>query len=244
MHVAKFLHINYYAFLLDSEFGTVIKGFDLVKYDDLNEAYSHLLTKLRQYLGTIDLDEVKFFISKLVHDLDLRNCDSPEKLIEQLNSHVHVFKVSLIKQVVEKFPNEEVLMCLHNYQKMKQLFLCGTRIVKFCSQLPDLPKDMCKIHFKVAKATAHEKVLDDIDSLAKDAFGPSYNYLTPMSRYPSSEYITWGIPKIRVADCILWAQAHLPMLNEHGVEEVTVGKIKLCSCQHEVNYRLLNYVPY
>ena len=97
---------------------------------------------------------------------------------------------------------------------------------------------------KVAKATAHEKVLDDIDSLAKDAFGPSYNYLTPMSRYPSSEYITWGIPKIRVADCILWAQAHLPMLNEHGVEEVTVGKIKLCSCQHEVNYRLLNYVPY
>ena len=121
---------------------------------------------------------------------------------------------------------------------MKQLFLCGTRIVKFCSQLPDLPKDMCKVHFKVAKTTAHEKVLYDIDSLAKDVFGPSYNYLTPMGRFPSSDCITWGIPKSRVADCILWAQAHLPMLNEHGVEEVTVGKIKLCFCHHEVNYRL------
>ena len=45
-----------------------------------------------------------------------------------------------------------------------------------------------------------------------------------MSRYPSSDYITWGIPKNHVADCILWAQAHLHLLNEHGVEEVTVGK--------------------
>ena len=202
--------------------------------------YAHLLTRLRQYLGIIDLDEVKFFIGQLMHDLDLRNCDSPDKLIEQLKSQVHVFKISLIQQIVEKFPNEEVQACLTTYQNKKQRFLSGTRIVNFHSPImPSLPDDRCEVHFKVTKATAHGKALADIDSLAREAFGPCYNYLTPMSRYPSSEYITWGIPENHVADCILWAQAHLPLLNEHGVEEVTVGKIKLCSCLHQVRLGIL-----
>ena len=146
-----------------------------------------MLTKLGQYLGTIDFEEVTFFIGHLGHDLDMKSCGSPDKLIERLKKHVHVFKISLIQQIVDKFPNEEVSSCLVTYQSMKQRFLSGTRIIDFRSQLPGLSQDMCEVHFKIAKATAYEKALQDIDTLARDAFGPCYNYLSPMSRYPMSK---------------------------------------------------------
>ena len=41
---------------------SVMNGFDVDMYDDLKSSYAHMLTAFRQYLGTIDLGEVKFFL--------------------------------------------------------------------------------------------------------------------------------------------------------------------------------------
>ena len=41
-------------------------GFDVDMYDDLKGSYAHMLTALRQYLGTIDLEEVKFFLQTVI----------------------------------------------------------------------------------------------------------------------------------------------------------------------------------
>ena len=62
-------------------------------YDDLKSSYAHMLTAFRQYLGTIDLEEVKFFLQTVVEGVSFNSCETPDQVIEQMGNHFHVFNI-------------------------------------------------------------------------------------------------------------------------------------------------------
>ena len=206
-----------------------------------------MLIVFRQCLGKIQaahLNDIKCFLSTIMDDEEFINCATPDKVIDRLSSQVHMYRISTIQQTVEMFLRDDEGMCrvVESYREKKERFLCGTRIVDFRPQTSRLAEDMCEVQFVITKSMACEKTLKEIDTLAQESFGPCYNHLSEMTRCPTAdhEYVTWEMPKMHAIDIILWAKAHLAHLNDHGVKEVTVGRVqlKLCSCFQQVKYML------
>ena len=70
---------------------SVMNDFDVDMYDDLKGSYAHMLTACRQYLGTIDLKEVMFFLQTIVTDMSFNCCETLDQVIEHMGNHFHVF---------------------------------------------------------------------------------------------------------------------------------------------------------
>ena len=215
----------------------VIDDFDVDMYDDLKSSYAHMLTAFRQYLGTIDLEEVKFFLQTIiVEGISFNNCETPDQVIEQMRNHfrVHVFNIKILEQLTQKFPNDEMLMTLKVYNEKKGTFCRETNISDYHHAMLELPKDRCKVKFKITAAADLGRKVEDIAQYAKEAFGPWYNNLSEMNRKPNSEFVTWTLPRALAAEGIRWAKAKLSKLHEHGVEEVIIAGITLCCCPQKV----------
>ena len=209
--------------------------FDVDMFDDLKGTYAHMLTAFRQYLGTIDLEEVKFFFQTIVKDVSFNSCETPDQVIEHMGNHFHLFNVTILEQLAQKFPNDEIVMALKLYNEKKGLFCRKTNISDYYHALLELPKDRCKVKFKVTAAADLGRKVEDIVQYAKEAFGPWYNNLSEMNREPNSEFVIWTLPRALAAEGIRWAKAKLSKLHEHGVEEVIIAGISLCSCSQKVN---------
>ena len=238
------LHFN-------QNFGTdpVFTEFDLTKYNELKASYDHMLGLFKRHLEKLNLDDVKDFLSTVMDDERFKSCSTPDEVTDRLRSQIHMYRISPIQHTVEKFsePDFEMRQAIKSYQREKDQFLHGTRIVKFQATLQPagLPECMCEVQFIVTKVTAREKTMKEIDTLAQESLGSCYNKLSEMIRHPSLQHesVTWTIPKIYALDIILWAMAHLADLKEHGVKEVMVGRLKLSSCfqmQHQVSNSLID----
>ena len=210
-------------------------GFDVDMYDDLKGSYAHMLTAFRQYLGTIDLEEVKFFLQTIVEGVSLNCCETPDQVIEHMKNHFHVFNVRILEQLTQKFPNDEMFMALKVYNEKKVTFCRKTNIGDYHHAMLEVPKDRCKVKFKVTGAADLGRKVEDIVQYAKEAFGPWYNDLSEMNREPSSEFVIWTLPRVLTAEGIRWAKAKLSKLRENGVEEVIIAGITLCCCPQTVN---------
>ena len=213
---------------------SIMDNFDVDMYDDLKSSYAHMLTAFRQYLGTIDLEEVKFFLQTVVEGVSFNSCETPDQVIEQMRNYLHVFNVKILEQLTEKFPNDEMHMALKVYNEKKVTFCRKTNISDYHHAMLELPKDRCEVKFKVTAAADLGRKVKDIVQYAKEAFGPWYNNLSEINREPSSEFVTWTLPKDRAAEGIRWAKAKLSKLRKHGVEEVIIAGITLCCCPQKV----------
>ena len=213
---------------------SVVDDFDVDTFDNLKASYAHMLTAFRQYLGTIDLEEVKLFLQKIVEGVSFNNCETPDQVFEHMGNHFHKFNVKVLEQLTQKFPNDEMLMALKVYNEKKVAFCRKTNISDYHHAMLELPKDRCKVKFKVTAAADLGRKVEDIVQCAKEAFGPWYNNLSEMHREPNSEFVTWMLPRALAAEGIRWAKAKLSKLREHGVEEVIIAGISLCSCSQKV----------
>ena len=201
--------------------------------------HAHMLTAFRQYLGTIDLEEVKFFLQTIVEGASFNSCETPDQVIEQMRNHFHVFNVKVLEQLTQKFPNDEMLMSLKVYNEKKVTFCSKTNISDYHHAMLEVSKDRCKVKFKVTAAADLGRKVEDIVQYAKEAFGPWYNNLSEMNREPSSEFAIWTLPRALAAEGIRWAKAKLSKLCEQGVEEVIIAGITLCCCPQKVNDPIL-----
>ena len=123
------------------------------------------------------------------------------------------------------------------------LKVCNEKKVTFCRRtnisdyhhaMLEVPKERCEVKFKFTAAADLGQKVKDIVQCAKEAFGPWYNNLPEMNREPSSEFVTWILPRSLTAEGIRWAKARLSKLHEHGVEEVIIAGITLCCCPQKV----------
>ena len=98
-------------------------------------------------------------------DVGFRSCVSSDEVVDRLSSQIHLYRISPIQQTVEKFPDDEMRRVVEFYEREKDCFLRGTRVVKFQAtpQKRHLPEDMCEVQFVVTKAMAHEKRMNEID---------------------------------------------------------------------------------
>ena len=211
----------------------------LTEFDDLKASYAHMLLVFGQCIKKKgNLSDVRSFLRIVLDDEEFLNCESPDDVLKRLINQMHLYKISPVEQTVKHYfqdDEDDICRVLTSYNQQKDSFLSNTRVVNFqpTGQMHDLPKDKCEVQFIITKVTAKRKTLQQIESLARRAFGACYNQLSEMKRYlpgPDQEVISWTIPKMYAVDTILWVKEELAWLKEQDVEEVKVERLNLSSC--------------
>ena len=139
--------------IFNQNFGSdpVFTEFDLIKYNGLKASYAHMLRLFKRLLEKLNLDDVKDFLSILMDNERFKSCVTPDEVTDRLSSQIHMYRISPIQHTVEKFSeaNDEMRQVIESYQKEKDHFLRGTRIVKFQATLQPvgLPECMCEVQF-------------------------------------------------------------------------------------------------
>ena len=197
-------------------------------YDELKSEFGHLLVRLEQHLDAGDLEEVKHYFDYSIDGIDFSSCKTSYDVVKKIG--LQPFNTKTVENLVRHFPDEEMRSNLEVYNQMKELFLANNNIDDFrYMDLTSPGSERVKIEFKVAEPESTS--LEDVVRHAEDAFGPCYKCLSEMTRDPpTSEYVSWTLPKSFVVKAFLYLQARLPGLNNRGVQEIRIEGIIVCSC--------------
>ena len=198
-------------------------------YDDLKGAFAYLLLRLEKCLDAGDLEEVKRYLELYSSDdADFRNCETSSAVIKKIG--VQPFNTKTVEILVQYFPDEEMKSDLQVYNQMKEHFLGNNNIDDFSyMDLASPASDRVKVEFKIA--APENTPIEDVVRHAENAFGPCYKYLSEMTRDPpTSESVSWTLPKSFVIKAFLYLQSKLAGLNSCGVQEIRIGEIRVCSC--------------
>ena len=148
------------------------------------------------------------------------------------------------------YPLEKLAECLETpyvtslvkqYEVKKTEFFKETKVVEFLRAVvnkanPLLPKGKVEITIKVRKEFAYDRVLKDIETLAKKAFGDNQKWFVSFHAIPGSIIIMWHVPETLCDTLEQLVYKKAAMLREEGVKEVTLNeKIVLCSIKEVLN---------
>ena len=199
-------------------------------YDDLKGKFAYLLLRLEKCLAdTGDLEDVKRYLELYSGDgADFSKCKTANDVIKKIG--VQPFSTKTVEILVRYFPDEEMSSDLEVYNQVKDHFLANNNVDDFCyMDLASPASDRVKVEFKVAEP--ENTSIEVVVRHAEDAFGSFYQHLSEMtSDSPTSEYVSWMLPKSFVVEAFLCLQSKLTMLTNHGVQEIRIGRIRVCSC--------------
>ena len=188
------------------------------------------------HLRKQDLNSIKTLLDEYDRSKKFSACDSFDEVMEQVKMRSSLFNLRLIKLAIKGFPCKEVHEKLHEYRIMKRKYCENTSIRKFehVSPSSSSSKVLCQeclcggsnipVKFKIGSAMKHGKTVEHIVKCAKDLFDCYYNHLSEMNREHGSEYVTWNLPVNVASHAIGCAKERKDVLNEHGVDKVTILK--------------------
>ena len=197
-------------------------------YKELKHKFAHLLVRLEQCLDTGDLEEVKHYLDHSIDGADFSSCETSYDVVKKIG--LQPFNTKTVEMLVQHFPDEDMSGDLEVYNQQKDHFLANNNIDDFrYKDLASPDSDGVKVEFKVAEP--ENTPIEVVVRHAEDAFGPCYDYLSEMKRDPpTSEYVSWMLPKFFVVEAFPCLQSKLVWLNNRGVQEIKIGGIIVCSC--------------
>ena len=199
-------------------------------YPDLKFHFARLLVRLEQHLDTEDLEKVKHYLDCSIRGIDFSGCETSYDVVKKIG--VKPFNTKTIEMLVQHFfADKEMSSDLKMYIQMEKHFLGNHNIDDFRYKDPASSPDSGEVKVEFKFAEPEKTVLEDVVRHAEDAFGPCYKYLSEMTRDPpTSEYVSWMLPKSFVIEAFPCLQSKLARSNSPVVQEIRIGGIGVCSC--------------
>ena len=193
-----------------------------------------MMTVFEDHLRKQNLNRLTRFLDRYDHSEKFSACKSFDEVMELFKRHSSLFNLRLIKQATKGFDCEAEVCekVIEEYCFQKNTYCRNTSIRNFehTSSWPSSKSKVCVcggssilVKCKISAAMEREKTVEDIVKCAKGLFGDFYNHLSEMNRaHYKSQFVTWNLPMDVASDAVRRAKAHLNILNEYGVDKVTI----------------------
>ena len=188
-----------------------------------------MLTKFRRLLAGCDISEARFFLNNLFNTDIFTSCDNIEQLLNQLcHRYVDTFNVYYLQKLATCLERDDVNQLVQQYEEKKKIFFNNTTVLDFQKAVvsktePYLPNEMVEVAIKIPKRLATEKILQDMEVLAMEAFGDNQKSFVRFHVFSGSIVICWFVVESLCEVLQQLAQEKVAVWRQHGVEEVMVG---------------------
>lgn len=207
---------------------------------DLESSFALMLAKLRRLLTKCNLAEVKFFLENLLATDELRRCSTFDEVLHQLcREYIDTFSIDCLERLAALCQNHKMDRLIKRYKGKKKDFLTKTTVHEFQQAIisrvdPVPPSKKTTITIKIPPDLSNRKTLNDMEKLAKKAFGPYHKSFIFLHAKPGCTLITWFSPKTLATQLKLLALEKKDLFTKEGVLEVTVAGVVVFSCIQKV----------
>ena len=211
----------------------------------LEDSFGRMLVQVKRLLvdNKCDLSDALLYLDSVIGSEDFISCDNFGKLVRQLQrSHIDVFNISIIQQLVANFDNQELTKVVEAYNEKKEEFLEQTTVIDFQRAVVSKVKPILsqgKASVTITISQAYDRTLRDIEKLTMEGFEECHKEFVSLHAELGSVIVSWVFPGRLCAKLEQLACRNFAVFEENGVVEVTVAGKRVFSCtQQEVRVKL------
>ena len=209
---------------------------------DLEDSFGRMIVRVKRHLDKCNLSEAKLFLYSAVGTEAFSECETFEKLLQQLQrAHIDVFNISILKQLVANFEQDESTdEVIEIYNEKMDNFLQQTTVLKFQRAVvsrvePILAIGMAVVTIKISEDVSYNRTLMDIQKLAKKGFKDYHKKFIRLKAEIGCIIVSWVFPKELSSRLEQLARDNAAIFEDNEVVEVTVGGRRVFPCtQQEV----------